>query len=121
MTALNLSPFRHRNASFAAVALAVLTLSAAPAAAGCTNPYGVTVKKPWPSRVANSADQKLRDAYASGTCRWIDGPHPGGMEPPCASSDTHVTVFNGSYACHVFGKKNTKDCKNLTYYPTTCL
>ena len=73
----------------------------------------------WSNRVKNSANQALRDGYDKGTCLWLKGQHSGGMTPPGAPNNTHVTVTpkNGGVACHVFKKSSTN---KSPYFPTTC-
>jgi len=75
----------------------------------------------WPTRVENSADAKLRTAFQNGTCEYRKGEHGGGMVPPGAPSDKHVTVKITSEGpqCHVFKKQSNLPAG--AYNPTTCL
>ncbi|UXN01681.1 hypothetical protein N8D55_10080 [Xanthomonas hortorum pv. pelargonii] len=59
----------------------------------------------WPTRVANSSNDRLRTAYAANSCTFTIGEHGGGQIPPGAGGDTHVTVridTAPTKTCHVF-------------------
>ncbi|WP_133866087.1 hypothetical protein [Azorhizobium sp. AG788] len=105
----------------AALAAAAICTAAASAEAACLNPDTLNISSAWRRRTANADNQTLRDAYANGTCTWIAAPHEGGHRPACAAGTLHVTVSNGVRTCHVFRKQNTPACRDMDYFPATCL
>jgi hypothetical protein len=69
----------------------------------------------WRTRIANSSNAALRQAYVDNRCTIRKGPHYGGHVPDNAN-DPHITVrIWGGNMCHVFTKNGQQ-----TYFPTTC-